>query len=90
MHLAYVDGSSSPIVLLMWLLGMAPFLGWALLTVLTIGQVSRSELPTSRKFVWVLVALILPVLGSVIYWVAVDGALKPRQQPVVPLPRHDF
>ncbi len=90
MHLAYTDATSAPFVLFVSLIAMAPAIGWAILTVLTIGQVSRSELTTLRKFVWVVVALILPVLGSVIYWVAVDGALKPRQQPVVPLPRHDF
>lgn len=42
---------------------------WFILIVYTLQDLLRSKLPTNTKLLWLIVILIAPILGSIIYFV---------------------
>ena len=63
----------SPLIIILFIGGILRFLMgvlWFVLIVYTLMDLLRSNLPTNTKLSWLIVILIAPFLGSIIYLIA--------------------
>lgn len=63
----------STLIIILFIGGILRFLMgilWFVLIVYTLMDLLRSNLPTNTKLLWLIVILIAPILGSIIYLIA--------------------
>lgn len=63
----------STLIIILFIGGLLRFLMgilWFVLIVYTLMDLLRSNLPTNTKLLWLIVILIAPILGSIIYLIA--------------------
>ena len=62
----------STLIIILFIGGVLSFLMgilWFILIVYTLLDLLKSKLPTNTKLLWLIVILIAPILGSIIYFV---------------------
>ena len=57
-----------------------PLLLWIILAVIAVSGLRRARLDETSRALWVLIVLLVPILGAVIYWWVRPGSVKGFQE----------
>ena len=57
-----------------------PLLAWILLSLITISRIRKDNLNETARALWVLIVLLVPILGVLVYWWVKPGSANAARE----------